>query len=377
MQNTLECSFKKEFLQSTTILYVESDQKIRTEAVEIFEGFFSNVITAIDGKDAYEKFIKFHDSIDIILTDIELPQISGLELLKAIRKKNWEIPVLISTAFEESEILLKLIKLNVTNYIAKPIQLNTTFKIISLLMEEKQRKQDSKKNEYELKQFMSILDSINLVCEVDLNGYITYANDLYLITSEYNLDELSKMRHKMISKEDSGFEDFEQMQEITSKGKVWSGERKKNTKNGKIYYTFSIILPIVDNKGNIEKYIEFATLTTKYKSEILNLRKHIISMKTNSFKSDQLSKHIKTEYDVLAQKYQEKELGYSKVVQEYQKRIDEGVDNTQLTLWELDLSKKKILDLEEKLKNQEERLEKFQLFHNDEMQRVTSSNSRV
>ena len=111
MQNSLECSFKKEFLQNTTILYVESNPKIRTEAVEIFEGFFSNVITAIDGKEAYEKFIKFHNEIDIILTDIELPQMSGLELLKEIRKKSWEIPVLISTAFEESEILLKLIKL--------------------------------------------------------------------------------------------------------------------------------------------------------------------------------------------------------------------------------------------------------------------------
>ncbi len=377
MQNSLECSFKKEFLQNTTILYVESNPKIRTEAVEIFEGFFSNVITAIDGKEAYEKFIKFHNEIDIILTDIELPQMSGLELLKEIRKKSWEIPVLISTAFEESEILLKLIKLNVTNYIAKPIQLNTTFKIISLLMEEKQRKQDTKRHEYELKQFMSILDSINLVCEVDLDGYITYANDLYLITSEYNLDELSKMRHKMISKKDSGFEDFEEMQETTSKGKVWSGERKKDTKSGKIYYTFSIILPIVDNKGNIQKYIEFATLTTKYKSEILNLRKHIISMKTSSFKSDQENKHIKTEYDVLAQKYHEKEIGYSRLVQEYQKRIDDGVDNTQQTLWELDISKKKIIELEEKLKNQERRLEKFQVFHNDEMQRVTNSSVRA
>ena len=44
---------------------------------------------------------------------------------------------------------------------------------------------------------MSILDSINLVCEIALDGYITYANDLYLITSEYNLDELSNIKHKM------------------------------------------------------------------------------------------------------------------------------------------------------------------------------------
>lgn len=377
MENDLECSFKKEFLQGTTILYVESDKKTRTEAFEIFDGFLSKVIVAVDGMDAFEKFVEFQNEIDVILTDIDLDRMNGLDLLKKIRKVNWEIPVLISTAFENSELLLKLIKLNVTNYIAKPMQLNTTFKIISLLMEEKQRKYDVKKHEYELKQFMSILDSINLVCEIALDGYITYANDLYLITSEYNLDELCHMKHKMISEEDSGFKDFDEMQKSTSTGKVWSGERKKITKSGKVYYTFSIILPIVNIKGKIEKYIEFATLTTKYKSEILKLKKHIISMKTNTFKNDQLSKHIKSEYDELAHKYQEKEECHLKLICEYQKRIDDGVDCAQQTLWELEKSKKRVLELEEKLIEQEKRLDNFQSFHSDEIEKITKKYTQI
>lgn len=375
MQANLECSFKKVFLKNTTILYVESDSRIRMEAFEILDGFFSKVILASDGKEALEKFSTYSREIDVILMDLDLPHMSGLELLKNIRKQNWDIPVLITTAFEQSELLLKLIKLNITNYIAKPMQLNTTFKIISLLMEEKQRKEDIKRHEYELKQMMSILDSINLVCEIDLNGFITYANDLYVMTSEYSLDELSKMRHKMIEPEDSGFKNFDEMKETITRGEVWSGERKKSTKSGKTYFTFSIILPILSSKGKILKYIEFATLTTKYKSEILKLKKHIISMKTNSFKSEQVSKHMKHEYDELAKKYHEKEMGYSKLVLEYQKRIDDGVDSAQKTLWELDKSKKRIAELEDKLIEQEKRFEKFQSFHMEEVQKLSSCNS--
>ncbi|MGB5792845.1 response regulator [Poseidonibacter sp.] len=373
MNSNLKCSFKKEFLQTTTILYVESDASIRNEASEIFDGFFKTVIIAVNGKDALEKFVKFHSKIDIIFTDIHLPDISGLEVLEEIRKVDWDIPVLISTAFEKPEILLKLIKFNVTNYIAKPIQLNTTFKIISLLMEEKQRKLDLKRNEYELKQFMSILDSINLVCEINLDGFITYANDLYLMTSGYSLDELSKMNHKMITIENSECENFDDAHKSISRGEVWSGERKKNTKDGKVYYTFSVILPIINNNGQTQKYIEFATLTTKYKTEILMLKKHIITIKTNNFKNDLETKNTKKELEELAQKYEEKEKLHLSIYQKYQRKIDDGVDNAQQTLFELDKSKKRILELEEKLKAQEKRFEQFQSSYNDEKNKSLSA----
>lgn len=360
MQSNLECSFKKEFLRNTTILYIENDEKIRREAFEIFDGFFAKVLTASNGIEALEKFKCHQKEIDIILMDVDLPKLNGFDLLKNIRSLNWDIPVLISTAFNQSEVLLKLIKLNVTNYIAKPMQLNTTFKIISLLMEDKQRKEDVRKNEYELKQLMSILDSINLVCEINLDGYITYANDLYLITSEYTLDEITKIKHKMIAPDDADIQVSEDIIKTILNGNVWSGERKKISKSGKIYYTFSIILPILSGKGEILKYIEFATLTTKYKSEILKLKKHIISMKTNSFRNEQQNKHMKLEYEELAKRYQQKEEGYFKLVQEYQKRIDDGVDSAQQNLWELDISKKKIAELEKKLEDAQRKIKMYE-----------------
>ena len=191
-----ECTFKKEFLANTTLLYVEDDEKVRTEASEIFQGLFKEVFIGNDGEEGLALYKANKPKIDIILTDINMPKLSGLDMLEHIRQIDWEVPVLITTGFNEPDTLIKAIKFNVTNYIIKPMQLNTTFKIISNIMEDKERQKELKIVENELQQFMSILDSQNLICEFDIEDNITYVNDLYITASGYNMDELLKLKHK-------------------------------------------------------------------------------------------------------------------------------------------------------------------------------------
>jgi len=359
MENKTKCSFRKDLLEATTILYVEDDPDLRNQSVEIFESFFKNVIVAVDGQDGLEKFEKHGKDIDIVLTDVNMPRLSGLGLLAKIRELNWDIPVLITTAFEESDILIKLIKFNVTNYIVKPMQINTTFKIVSLIMEEKERKKEVKRQEQELKQFMAILESINLVCEIDLDGNITSANDLYSITSGFSLDELLQSKHTLIKKPDAICSVYKSVQESMTKRQSWSGDCKKTAKDGSSYYVFSTILPIFYNNGEVKKYIEFGTLTTKYKSEILQLKKQILTIKTKSFKSTLENKC--------------KETSYSDLTQKFQKQVDDSVNNEQQLLMELYENKKRNKYLEDKLEEQEKRLENFQSLHFDKIRELKTN----
>lgn len=363
MNNELTCSFKKEFLETTTILYVEDHDVTRNEASELFGGFFKKVITAVDGEEALQKFKEYYSEIDIILTDVNMPKMDGIELLSKIREINWDIPVLITTGFEKSDILIKLIKFNVTNYIVKPMQLNTTFKIIALLMEAKQHKNEINRQEYELKQFMTILDSINLVCEIDLKGNIVSANDIYLITSGYSYDEITKTKHGIINRTSSDCISFENAQETIKKGETWSGDCKKTAKDGSTYYTYSTVLPIFDSNSKVKKYIEFATLTTKYKSEILSLKKQIVSVKSKSFQNSLRTKS--------------KESLSVDLVSKYQKQIDDSVNNSQQLLMELYESKKRNTYLEEKLQEQEKRLNEFQSYHYEKINEINSNKFKL
>jgi len=356
MGEALNSDFKKEYLLETTLLYIESDDNIRNNTYDIFSCVFKEVIVAKNGKEALSLYTKYKSRIDVILTDIKFDDISGLDLVSAIRTDNWNIPLLITTIFDDSSMILKLIKYNITNYIVKPMQMRTTFKIISQLIEEEMLKKDLKRQTYELEQFMSILDSINLVCEIGLDGKITYANDNFLMASGYTLNELLQKQHSRFSLEYDNDGTKQNVFDLVKTGEVWSGDCKKVKKDGTSYHTYSIILPILDNFGLIKKYVEFATSTTKYKSEIMQLKKQIVSIKSSSLKSVVEQKNTINAHNDLTQRYQ--------------KRVDDSVNNEQQLIMELYETKKQVSKLEEKLKKQEVRFEDFQSFHYQKIKEV-------
>lgn len=346
MSQPLECTFDKNYLASATILYIESDAKAREEACEIFYGFFKRVFVASNLGEAIKLFMEHQLNIDVILSDIDMPDGTGVTILSEIRKINWEIPILVSSTFQNHQILLKAIKFNLNNYIVKPIQLNTTLKIVSDIMKKKEQKKALAAKNNELRQFMSILDSYNIICELDLDFNIKSVNDAYIINSGFEIDELigKKYNDKMIFSncESSDLE----IRKLLSFGKSWVGLSKKITKDGNYYYTHSTILPIFKNNGDIKKYIEFSTLISKYENEILALKKHILLLKSENFKTNTELRKEKDYYEQLAKKLQA--------------QVDENVNNSQKLLFELYEVKKRNNLLVEKLKIQERRFEEFQ-----------------
>jgi len=102
-----------------SLLYVEDDKEIRQNAVEFLEDRFSKIYEAADGKEALDIF-KLHTP-EIIITDIQMPKLNGLELCQEIRKIDQTTPIIITTAFAEQEYLLKAVELNLVKYIIKPI----------------------------------------------------------------------------------------------------------------------------------------------------------------------------------------------------------------------------------------------------------------
>lgn len=341
------CTFNKEFLATTTILYIEDEDKLRDEIYQMFYVLFKEVYVATNGEEGLEIYKEHRQNIDVILTDINMPKLSGLELLAEIRKIDWDIPILINTGFTDSDILLKAIKYNVTNYILKPMQFNTTFKIIANIMEEKEREKRLKIQENELKQFMAILESQNLICEFDANGNISYVNDLYITASGYGLDELLSMKHQQLNDTSVSLNKYQEMLHSIHNGQTKTCECKKITKTGMKYFTHSTFLPIMSIDGKIKKYIEFGTLTTKYEKEILNLKKNILSLKSEYFKTNLDNKSQQIEIEKMTVKFQQ--------------QIDDSINGSQQLIFEIQELKKHNNELQEKLHEQEKRFEEFQV----------------
>ncbi|MGB5918711.1 response regulator transcription factor [Arcobacter sp. F2176] len=106
-------------LKNIKILYIDDEQFIREDAVEYLSFYCDNVYEASDGLDGLEKYKELKP--DIIITDIKMPKLNGIEMIKEIRKSDKNTKIIIATAFLETSYLLEAIELGLIKYLVKPI----------------------------------------------------------------------------------------------------------------------------------------------------------------------------------------------------------------------------------------------------------------
>jgi PAS domain S-box-containing protein len=103
-----------------TILFVDDEEMIRTLGRSILEQYGYTVVLAADGEMALELFQRERDTIDLIILDLSMPQMSGREALQKIRELDPTIKVIVSTGYTDGKQIEPLIKLGITNFITKP-----------------------------------------------------------------------------------------------------------------------------------------------------------------------------------------------------------------------------------------------------------------
>jgi two-component system, sensor histidine kinase and response regulator len=114
-----------QYSKSLCVLYVEDDVHLLTETKDLLEDFFDCVKTAVDGVDGLEKYKEFKKEknrfFDLIITDINMPRMDGMELIKNIMGINPEQSIIVVSAYNESERLIQLIQEGIANFVMKPI----------------------------------------------------------------------------------------------------------------------------------------------------------------------------------------------------------------------------------------------------------------
>jgi len=121
----------KEILKMTNdlhLLYIEDDLTMHETSIDLFKNFFNQITTAIDGVDALEKYKE--GSIDIIITDISMPRMDGIELIKKIRKENRHIPIIVYSAWNDPSYMTACISMNVDGYLLKPMQIKNIMEVL-------------------------------------------------------------------------------------------------------------------------------------------------------------------------------------------------------------------------------------------------------
>jgi len=117
----MDIKMLKERTKGLSLLYVEDNEQLKNVKLEMFNEIFHRVVCA---KNGYEGLMKYQDeNFDLVITDINMPVMDGLEMVEKIQKINPAQSVIVLSAYAEIEYLTKLSKLNIACFFTKPVDM--------------------------------------------------------------------------------------------------------------------------------------------------------------------------------------------------------------------------------------------------------------
>ncbi len=130
-------------IEDISILIAEDEAELREYLQEYLEIFFKKVYIAKCGNEGYMQYLEKRP--DIIISDINMPNLDGLSMIKRIRESDNETEIIIMSAHSQQEKLLKAIELKLVTYLIKPID---SQKLKDVLLNIVERLRSSKKRIY-------------------------------------------------------------------------------------------------------------------------------------------------------------------------------------------------------------------------------------
>ena len=197
-----------------SVLIVEDDEILNSFLVEYMQNHFNEVYTSFDGEVALELYKKYNPVL--LITDINMPKLSGIELIKKIREIDKEICIVVISAYADTNRLLEVIPLNLVKYLVKPVKSDDIKKVISdikknlqydelikldidLLFNIKTKQLTYKKDEIKLSKYEKDLISLLLQTPNNCVTYNTISQYVYEL-EEYSQNSLFSMIKRLRKK---------------------------------------------------------------------------------------------------------------------------------------------------------------------------------
>ncbi len=257
-----------------TILYVEDEAGIRENVKRPLGYFSSELYIACDGKEGLALY-KEHLP-DIVVTDIKMPNMSGIEMSQAIKAINPKQYIIITTAHNESGFFMNAIEMHIDAYVLKPIDIELLESHVERITEQIQIKKNLEAQIILTEEISQLQDNYLIVLDVDEK--IIFGNNKFL--NAFNVKDLDKFIQKYTSlqtlfvqgdeyfhpKEDDEYSWVEQLQNIENEKRVicLSDMREENK-------VFIVSLATIESSSHT--IITFTEITT------LELQKNIFKEK--------------------------------------------------------------------------------------------------
>lgn len=292
--------FDKDFLKTLTVLYVEDDITIQNSLGNILKKVFKEVIICDDGKEGLSNYKLYTNDMgidfDVIISDINMPNMNGLEMIKQIRALNEDIPAILTTAHGEADYLLEAIKIGVSGYTLKPIDTKELLITVQKYCESLRNIKIIEKNEKELSEYMSFINSLSTIIKVDQSDTIVEANPFFCGIMEMEEEKIVGTNIINLIHPDSISKGFKELRNAIKNNETWKGKLKFESASGDLIHLRTTNIPKFNIDTNkIEGYVSIGFLADDEEQEkketILKAKDNLLEQK---HKVLNLNKQVKT-----------------------------------------------------------------------------------
>ena len=243
-------------MSSSFVVLLVEDEVVTREFINLsLNSIFDEILVANDGEEGLKLFNENKERITLIISDITMPNMNGIEMSRMIRRQNKDIPIILLTAHDDASLVVNALNAGVNHYMLKPIDPHKLLNEVIHYKNEQLHKDEVARSLNLLKQYRDIIDDTTILSKTDLKGKITYANNEFYKISGYSEDELVGSAHNIVRHPDTEKSTFKDMWKTIKSGENWSGNIKNLAKDGSVYYTKAFISPIKNHNGEIIEYI--------------------------------------------------------------------------------------------------------------------------
>ena len=248
-----------------SLLYVEDDCSARDQISRLLNHIVAKLYVAGNGQEGLELY-RAHLP-DVVLTDIKMPVMNGLDMAREIRQIAPDCQIIVLSAYCDTEYLLDCITLGINQYAQKPVNFAKLTHAIGLCGNHIQLKKRLKRQEEQihlLSQAMKQAPAPVLITSVD--GIIEYVNAMFCRVTGYEMEEVIGQNARILKSNLNPPEVYRNLWQTIKAGNEWESELANRRKDGQIYWEWVRICPIRDSLGNVVKYLKVSQDITERKN---------------------------------------------------------------------------------------------------------------
>ncbi|MDA8429185.1 MAG: diguanylate cyclase [Geobacteraceae bacterium] len=257
-----------------TLLYVEDEHSAREQVSRLLGQIVAKLYVASTGKEGLELY--HAHSPDVVLTDIMMPVMNGLDMVREIRQISSDCQIIVLSAYRDTEYLLDCITLGINQYSQKPVDFAQLAQLIGRCSEHALLKKQLKRQDdqiYLLSQAMEQAPAPVVITALD--GTVEYVNVMFCRVTGYDPKEVLGQNMRILKSDLNPPEVYQALWQTIIAGKEWESELANCRKNGQIYWEWVRISPLRDSRDNMVKYLKVSQDITERKNYEENL--HFLS----------------------------------------------------------------------------------------------------